>query len=109
MPSERKTATVGAVNLRIAEKKARLLSDLLEAGDFEAAKQFRDRPEHTFSTVCDEFVQYMMDGGQWEPSTEQGYRTARRRLEHQFGGWLIASSTRILGPRIAFFGQIVTR
>ena len=120
MPSERKTATVGAVNLRknggrwqarwqvngkrysrslgvtnlrIAEKKARLLSDLLEAGDFEAAKQFRDRPEHTFATVCDEFVQYMMDGGQWEPSTEQGYRTARRRLEHQFGGWPIASIT----------------
>ena len=90
---KRYSRSLGVTNLRIAEKKSRLLSDLLEADDFEAAKQFRDRPEHTFATVCGEFVQYMMDGGLWEPSTEQGYRTPRHRLVKDFGGWPIASIT----------------
>ena len=81
------------MNLRLAEKKARELSDLVEAGDYESAQQLFKRNDWTFGEACEEFVRHMSESGQWEPSTVEGYKTPMKRLISQFGEWPISSVT----------------
>ena len=90
---KRHTKSLGVTNLRAAERIARDLSDLVEARDFDAVKKLFERNESTFSEVCEEFVTYMSESGEWERSTVAGYRSPAKQLVSEFGGWPIYAIT----------------
>jgi hypothetical protein len=85
--------SLGVTNQRIAEKKARELSDLVEAGDYEVAQNLHSRKDRTFGEVCEEFFDHMAESGEWAPTTVDGNKSRKRRLVAHFGGVPIATIT----------------
>ena len=78
--------SLGVTNLQIAEKKAREINDLLEAGQYSKLRKRKENKRKTFSEVVDEFLS-TYDG--WSESTRISTRSEIAKLKEEFGDMAI--------------------
>lgn len=75
----RRSVALKVTNQRVAEQKARKLSESIEAGNL-PKREKRKLQSVSFAEAGQEFVDYVRESGEWEKSTAEGYQKILDRM-----------------------------
>ena len=81
-PAGRKEQSLKVTNLKVAMRKARDISDLLERGEFTTLETRQASRKMTFATLMEEFKANYTN---WSESTWRGNQAMLGKLEDEFG------------------------